>query len=338
MTARPHDALFKSAFEAPSDAAALLRELLPPSVRDAIAWDTLDRDRGSFIDRKLADLHSDLLFFAVMATGEPGLVFFLLEHQSSGDPTLAQRVLGYQLQIWDRFRKERPRGPLPPIVAVLVSHVSGGWSDARAFEELFDPAVMELPGLAPLVPRCSMLTLDLAHLSDDALRGRSLTASQKLALWALRDARAPARLLAGFEAWGPEMVEAGQSRTGLDALSVIFEYLFQILDPVHWDELHAKIRTLGSSTEESTMTIAEMFEERGRTRGLAEGHQKGREEGRDEGRDEGRRATLRSQLLFKFQSLDEASEARLQAATPEAIDRYVRRVLTADSLAAVFED
>ena len=49
---------------------------------------------------------------------------------------------------------------------------------------------------------------------------------------------------------------------------------------------------------------------------------------------------LRNQLLFKFnvQSLDATYEARLLTATPEAIDRYVQRVLTADSLAAVFED
>ncbi len=32
------------------------------------------------------------------------------------------------------------------------------------------------------------------------------------------------------------------------------------------------------------------------------------------------------------------SEARLKAAPPEMIDRYLQRVLVADSLAAVFED
>jgi hypothetical protein len=47
---------------------------------------------------------------------------------------------------------------------------------------------------------------------------------------------------------------------------------------------------------------------------------------------------LRSQLVYKLGPLDAASEARLEAATPEALDRYLRRVLTADSLAAVFAD
>jgi hypothetical protein len=77
-------------------------------------------------------------------------------------------------------------------------------------------------------------------------------------------------------------------------------------------------------TEEIEMTIAEHLQE----------------EGRMEGRMEGRVATLRSQLLFRFklQTLATSDEARLLAATPEALDRYAQRVLTADSLAAVFED
>jgi hypothetical protein len=43
-------------------------------------------------------------------------------------------------------------------------------------------------------------------------------------------------------------------------------------------------------------------------------------------------------LVFKFQPLGARYEARLRAASPEAIDRYFRRLLTADSLAKVFED
>ena len=314
MMTRPHDALFKWAFESPEDAAALLRELLPIAVREAIAWDTLDRDLGSFIDRTFASRHNDLLFSARLRTGEPGLVFLLLEHQSTADPTMPQRMLSYQSRIWDRFRKEQPRAQLPPVIAVLVSHVPGGWTAARSFEELFDADVMALPGLAALVPRFSMIALDLAAQSDDNLAARPLGAFQKLALWLLRDARDSTRLLASFDAWIPALLEVGQSRSGADDLAMLIEYMLQVVDRVNRDALRAKIHTLGSSSKEFAMTIAEEIYE------------------------EGRVDTLRSLLVFKFQSLDAASESRLQAAPPEAIDRYLRRLLTADSLAAVFED
>jgi hypothetical protein len=333
MTSRPHDALFKSAFEVPADAAPLLRDLVPPAIRDAVAWDTLERAGASFVDRRLADRHGDLLFCARLRAGEPELVFFLVEHQSTPDRAMAQRMLSYQTRIWDRFRKERPRARLPPVLAVLISHAPGGWTAPRAFEELFDPAVMAIPGLALLVPRCSMLTLDLARQSNGELQGGSLPAFQKLALWLLRDARMPERLLDNFEAWCPVMIEAGQGRSGLDTLAVLIEYMFRVVDPVYWEKLRAKLCTLGIGAEETTMTIADMLHAQGRAKGRAEGRAKGRAEGIIEGRI----ATLRSLLLFKFQTLDAASEARLQAATPEAIERYLRRLLTADSLAAVFE-
>jgi hypothetical protein len=77
---------------------------------------------------------------------------------------------------------------------------------------------------------------------------------------------------------------------------------------------------LGPHAEETVMTIAEQLIE--------------------EGRQEGRVAALRRQLVLKFklQALDPAYEACLKAATPAALDRYLDRVLTADSLAAVFAD
>ncbi|HSK01549.1 MAG TPA: Rpn family recombination-promoting nuclease/putative transposase [Kofleriaceae bacterium] len=353
MTSRPHDALFKAAFEAPPDAAALLRELLPPPIRDAIAWDSIEQAPASFVDRKLADLHSDLVFSVRLLAEETRRLFLLLEHQSSDDPSMPQRMLSYQTQIWERFRRAQPRAALPPVLAVLVSHVPGGWTAACAFEDLFDPDVLAIPGLAALVPRFSMLALDLTRRSNEDLQARAMPAFQRLALWALRDARDPPRLFASFDAWSPLMAEAGRTRSGRDALTVLFEYMFQVLDPVYWDELRAKIHALGPTAEEATMTIAEMFEERGRAKGREEGRREGRQEamtiaemfeerGRTKGREEGRvdtlRATLRQLLLLKFQSLDEATEARVQAAPPEALDRYLQRLLTADSIAAVFED
>jgi hypothetical protein len=318
MTPRPHDALFKSGFETPADAAALLRELVPPAVRAGVAWETLDGEPGSFIDPLLADQHSDLLFSARLRTGQPELVYFLLEHQSTDDPTMPLRMLSYQSRIWDRCVKQHPRTRLAPVIAVLVSHVPGGWTTARAFEDLFDPDVLALSGLAALVPRFSMIVDDLMQLTNGDLAARSLAAFQKLALWLLRDGRDAARLLHSFDAWIPEMLALARTPTGRDRFAVLITYLFQVIDPMNLERLRAKLRALGPRHEEVTMTIAEHFHE--------------------EGRKEGRIATLRSLLVLKFQTLDAEYEARLQTAAPEAIDRYVQRLLTADSLAEVFAD
>lgn len=314
MTARPHDALFKSAFEAPADATALLCELLPSALREMISWDTLERETGSFVDTALADRHSDLLFSARLKTGDPALLYLLLEHQSTSDPAMPLRMLSYQIRIWDRFRKEQPAAWLPPVIAVLVSHVPGGWTSPRSLEDLFDPSMMAIPGLAALIPRFSMLIEDLARLSNDELKGRSLAEFQKLALWLLRDARDPARLLESFGVWSVAMAQAARSPAGIGSFSTLLAYMFRVVDPVYLDQLRARLVQLGNEAEAATMTIADQFHE------------------------EGRIAALCRQLTLKFKALDASYEARVRGATPKQIDRYIERVLTADSLAAVFED
>ena len=332
MITRPHDALFKSAFEAPAAAAVLLRALLPAEAGEAVAWDTLSRDNGSFIDVALVDHHSDLLFSARLRTRETASLYLLLEHQSAGDPAMPLRGLSYQIRIWERSRREQPQAWLPPVIAVVVSHVPGGWMTSRSLEDMLDPAVRALPGLAGLLPRFSLLIEDIAHLSDADLQTRSLAAYQRLALWLLRDARDPVRLLDSFGAWISTMVELLSGPDGFDAFATLITYMFRVVDPVHREALRAKIRPLGSRAEEIIMTIAEQL--------IEEGRQEGREEGREEGRQEIRIASLRRLLVLKFKLpiLDPAYEMRLQAATPEALDRYLERVLTADSLAAVFAD
>jgi hypothetical protein len=220
MTTRPHDALFKSAFDDPADAAALLHDLMPPAVGAAVAWEALDSERGSFVDAMLADHHSDLLFSARLRTGAPELVYFLLEHQSTSDPTMPRRMLSYQNRIWDRFVKERPGARIPPVIAVLVSHVPDGWTDARAFEEVFDPDVMAISGMAALVPRFSMIVEDLTQLSNSELAARALGAFQKLALWLLRDARDPVCLLDSFDFWIPSCSSSAEpDRASTDSMS-----------------------------------------------------------------------------------------------------------------------
>jgi DNA-directed RNA polymerase specialized sigma24 family protein len=340
MTPRPHDALFKSAFEAPAAAAALLRELLPVVFRELIAWDTLHGEPASFVDPDLADLHSDLLYAAQLRTDPPGRLHVLLEHQSTADPGMPLRALSYRTRIWNRSRKQHPEAWLPPILTVLVSHVPGGWTTSRSLDDLFDPGLLAIPDLAASVPRCSMIIEDLAGLSDDDLQERSLAAFQKLALWLLRDARAPRRLLDSFDTWIEAFAEAERAPAGIDAITALLTYLFRVIGPVHRGELRAKIRQLGPRAEEISMTIAEQLHEEGHEEGLAKGLAKGREEGLAKGREEGRIAALQSLLVSRFgsQALDAIWEARLRAATAGAIDRYLQRVVFAASLAAVFED
>ena len=86
---------------------------------------------------------------------------------------------------------------------------------------MFDPSVLEIPGLSASIPRSSLIIDDLASLSNDDLKARSLAAFQKLALWLRRDARDPRRLLDNFDTWVDVFGEAERAPAGIDATTTL---------------------------------------------------------------------------------------------------------------------
>jgi hypothetical protein len=92
---------------------------------------------------------------------------------------------------------------------------------------------------------------------------------------------------------------------------------------VQFDASRGKLRAaLAPKAEEIAMTMAEQL----------------RAEGRIEGRAAGLAGVLRRLLVVKFGAVDAEHEARIRAATPDQLDRFLDRVLIADTLAAVFTE
>ena len=79
------------------------------------------------------------------------------------------------------------------------------------------------------------------------------------------------------------------------------------------------------------------FEE-GRLQGLQEGKRLGLEKGRHQGFDEGRRSALASVLEVRFGPLPQWARERIQQASTEQLDMWIRRAATAASLEQVFDN
>ena len=322
-----------------------------------IAWETMKCEPTSFVDPELDPYHTDLLF-SVGIAGAPAYIYFLLEHQSTTDHDMPYRVLEYLMRVWDHddaqqrelHPKRTRRSPIPLIVAIVISNVQGGWKGPLSFHDLCEPHPSSLPCLENLVPHFSLLLLDLSEVSNDDLSSWALAAFPKAALFALRDARDPVKLLQDFEHWGALMTEASQAPSGMEAIRQLMRYLALASPNLNMAEFRAKIRKYLPKAETELMTIYEQAHQEGlqagRQEGRQEGLQAGRQEGLQAGRQEGRQAgllegqvrTLAKQLVSKFGELPNAYAARLQAASSEDLDRYVERILTADSLASVFGD
>jgi predicted transposase YdaD len=102
----------------------------------------------------------------------------------------------------------------------------------------------------------------------------------------------------------------------------VHHYVYQVTDDLHYQQFRATIHEEIPEAERVTMTIAEELMQKGR----------------QEGRQEGRSSLLERQLTLKFGEIQAEHLQRLSTATAEQLVAYAERILTADSIEAVFAE
>lgn len=328
MSIKAHDALFRSAFGDPKNAADELRCVLPVAITAHIDFDSLEQASGAFIDDKLKEFQSDLLYRANIG-GREGYIYLALEHQSTVAQDMPFRLLRYMVHIWQMHREQQPNAPhYPLIVPVVVHHSATGWTAPRRFSELLDPLLKDVPELAAMTPDFEFALDDISHQTDAELQGRAMGYFPQLALWALRDSRDTAHLILHMAAWKRAFNEVAAATNGTEALGLIFRYIALVADDLSFDRIIAEARKIDPIAEETAMTIAERLR--------AEGEARGEARGRAEGEAIAKRSMLAKQLRLKFGELSAESVARLEKATDEELELWTESVLTASSLDELF--
>jgi hypothetical protein len=168
------------------------------------------------------------------------------------------------------------------------------------------------------VPGFRILVYDVARTTDEQLKALSLSALPTLALWALRDGRDPEQLLGHIVHFIDSLRELSRS----PALGHVLRYVWLVCEDVHFEQFTKVIREKLPELEGQAMTIAEELIQKGRV----------------EGRVEGRAELLVKQLVHRFGELPTEYLAEIADATDEQLERYAMRVVTVETLAAVFAD
>lgn len=277
-------------FSHPERAAAELRAVLPPEVAARVDWATLHHESASVVDPKLRESQSDLLFSAQLHGGQPVLLYFLLEHQSSVDRWMAFRMLRYVVRQLEHWLQRHPDSEaLPVVIPVVMYHgPESGWTAPRRTEELFYLPKEGTERWQVLVPRLEYLVDDLTIEREEALRARAGPPLVPLALLLLRFGRSE-QVAVLLERWRPLLAELLSSPQGLEQLHAVVHYLFYVGRDAAYEALWRVLNSVASEhgKEEQVRTIAEMLMEKGHAKGLAEGMAQGRTEGRTEGLAEG---------------------------------------------------
>jgi predicted transposase/invertase (TIGR01784 family) len=259
-----NDGFFKSVFSQPENATAFFKSHLPPTIVAHIDWPSLRVLPGSFVKSTLQQVHSDLLFSVHIGERET-LLYLLFEHQSSPDPTMPLRVLGYLVEILTQHHKKLGF-PLPPVLPFVLHQGPATWSASTAFEDLFELPEELAPMLLPFLPKFHHALLDLTRF--DPPTGEEDTRMQ-VVLQLMKLARQKELLrffqwLAGYSArdlpeslLGKMLLYALHSDSDLDAQAI---YISLSTNP---------------ELEKSTMSVAEKLKAEGRMEGISQGISQG---------------------------------------------------------------
>ncbi|NQW99758.1 Rpn family recombination-promoting nuclease/putative transposase, partial [bacterium] len=147
----PNDGFFKAVFSQPEHATAFFKSHLPSAIAERIDWTSLTVLPGSFVKTSLQQVHSDLLF-SVRIGGRATLLYLLFEHQSTPDPAMPLRLLGYMMEIFARHHKEQGL-PLPPVLPFVFHQGPEAWNVTTAFEDLFALPDELASELLPYLPK-----------------------------------------------------------------------------------------------------------------------------------------------------------------------------------------
>ncbi|MCB9758811.1 MAG: Rpn family recombination-promoting nuclease/putative transposase [Alphaproteobacteria bacterium] len=312
-----HDRLFKAVLSQPRYAAQHFRDHLQPEVLRHLQLDTLELVDRSFIGEELSARHVDLLFKVTLASGEEALVYLLLEHQSTPDPMMALRVLGYLLRIWEAWVELNPGARrLPLILPLVLYHGEQRWNAPLDIADLIDIPEEARGDLALLLPRLAFDLADLDAIPDEQLVQGAVVGLVKLLLKHYRDDNLGELL----DIWEP-LARRAYEEGGLSLLVRLASYIMRVAPRLRHDALRDYfVRVAGPQVEETIVTIADQL----------------RAEGRQVGRQQGRQELFLELLEERFGPLPEARLRLVRAADGDLLRLWSRRLLSADSLDAVF--
>ncbi|MFE8604278.1 Rpn family recombination-promoting nuclease/putative transposase [Archangium violaceum] len=279
------------------------------------------------------------LFTARLRTGQPLLLYVLLEHQSSVDSWMALRMLRYVVRQVERWRQEHPESTRLPVIIPLVMYhgPDGAWTASRRVEDLFDLPGAQREHWRALVPRFEYLLDDLTAEREEALRLRSGPPLARLAWLVLRYGRTE-ELARKLPDWVALFAQVQADAEGAEHLVVVIRYLMWVGKDA---AVYAAARQVLHSVldeqraEELMGTWAEEMIERGVQKGLVRGRQEGREQGLQHGLSVG---ILRI-LTARGVPVDEEARQRILTCTDMAsLDRWFDRALNATTLSDVLDE
>ncbi|MDF1811601.1 MAG: Rpn family recombination-promoting nuclease/putative transposase [Verrucomicrobiales bacterium] len=183
----PHNRFVLGYYGSPREAQGLLEAQLPDTLKRVLKLEDLVVENSHFIDERMAEVESDLLFRIPRCDreDEDAYVYVLWEHQRRRDSLMALRMWIYMGMIYRLLANEDrllPGVKLPFVYPIVLFQGTEGWKKGLVLEDLIDVEGLD-PELHRWVPR---FEIDLIRLDEDSPRIRPEAPIARLGLSLMR--------------------------------------------------------------------------------------------------------------------------------------------------------
>jgi predicted transposase/invertase (TIGR01784 family) len=166
---QPHTRAFTFFFKDKETAISMLKGYLPENIKKKLNFKSLKISKDSFIDKRLKNYFSDLLYeIKLKSSQKSAFIYILFEHKCWEDWFVCLQLLKYMVRIWELFLKQNKDAKYLPVIAPLVLyHGKPKWELSRNFISLIeDPS-----GFEPYIPDFCFNLQDVSHMPDEDIQG-----------------------------------------------------------------------------------------------------------------------------------------------------------------------
>lgn len=308
----PHDKFFKETFGNIAIAKDFLSNYLPQNIMDIIDINSLEPQKDSFINEKLQENFSDLLF-KVNINKKEGYIYFLFEHKSYTSKDVALQLFKYMIEIWEAKINKEKADKLPIIIPLVIYHGKEKWNIDSTFGEMLIGYKELTDDIKKYIPDYEYLVYDISRYTDEEIKGGVLN---KIVMTTFRDIQTKDinGIIESLLNSAEYIKEIEDRQKGIEYFEILIRYIFNAKVNMTRKDLKIILKRIENTYPEGSeivMTLADILREEGKEEGLLKGMERGMEKGLEKGKHDERLNTALKLLEKKFGPLPERYKIKL---------------------------
>ena len=261
----PHDRFFKEILSIKENALDFVYGVLPDTLREKLDLSTLSIEPNSYIDNKLAESFSDIVYSCSVEGNTVVKISLLFEHKSYPDPYPHIQILKYIANIWEQLRKQQRKPQI--VIPIVVYHGKKKWRK-RNMTSYFKESGNEF---CMFIPSFEYILVDLSQYTNEHIK-EGIFNRAAVKIWLLLqkhifDRKRIGRYLRDFLKLG---ILYYREQEGLQFLESVCRYILLATD-LETKQVVQAAQQIPESAKEVIMTTGEKLMKQGFEQGIEQG-------------------------------------------------------------------